>query len=124
MDVTPLIPQGKKIINSYGDNGFNISGEKIKGSVIITPDKFYLCSNATTLPSLIECLNEFLYHDTTTEILLIGTGINHQFLEKDITKHLKKFCISADTMTTGAACRTYNVLLGEGRNIVAALIAV
>ena len=39
MDVTPLIPQGKQIIEAYGEGGFRISGQRVEGSVIVFPDK-------------------------------------------------------------------------------------
>ena len=39
MDVTPLIPQGRQIIEAYGEGGFRISGQRVEGSVIVFPDK-------------------------------------------------------------------------------------
>jgi uncharacterized protein len=42
MDVTPLIPQGKRIIDGYGEGGFRISGQRVEGSVIVFPDRIAL----------------------------------------------------------------------------------
>lgn len=124
VDITPLIPKGKKIIESYGNNGFKVSDERFDGSVIILPDA------AFTLPknnfSEID-LNDFakiIEHADEVEILLIGSGLKIEFLPPEIERALREKQISFEYMDTGAACRTYNVLLSEERKVAAFLIAV
>jgi uncharacterized protein len=58
----------------------------------------------------------------TPEVVLLGTGRNHQFLHPSIYQHLTTQGIPLECMTTAAACRTYNILMSEGRNVAAALL--
>jgi uncharacterized protein len=56
------------------------------------------------------------------EIVLLGTGARFTFPMPALLAPLYKAGIGVEAMDTPAACRTYNILLGEGRNVVAALI--
>ena len=56
------------------------------------------------------------------EILIIGTGKRHEMISPELRRALKEHGVGFDTMDTGAACRTFNILLGEGRRVAAALI--
>ncbi len=56
------------------------------------------------------------------EVVLLGTGEKHQFLHPKIFRKLTESGIPLECMTTAAACRTYNILMSEGRNVAAALI--
>ncbi len=56
------------------------------------------------------------------EVVLLGTGEKHQFLHPKIYQALTQKGIPLECMTTAAACRTYNILMSEGRNVLAALI--
>jgi uncharacterized protein len=56
------------------------------------------------------------------EVVLLGTGKTHQFLHPKIAQSLTKKNIPLECMTTAAACRTYNILMSEGRKVAAALI--
>ena len=56
------------------------------------------------------------------EVLLLGTGLTHRFLHPKIAQNLTKKGIPIECMTTAAACRTYNILMSEGRHVAAALL--
>ena len=56
-------------------------------------------------------------------MLLIGCGARIAPLPKAVRDGLREAGIGADTMDTGAACRTFNILVSEGRRVAAALIA-
>jgi uncharacterized protein len=56
------------------------------------------------------------------EVVLLGTGEKHQFLHPKIYQSLTERGIPLECMTTAAACRTYNILMSEGRQVLAALI--
>jgi len=56
------------------------------------------------------------------EIVLIGTGAMHRFLHPRLTAPLYRARVGVEVMDTRAACRTYNILVAEGRNVAAALI--
>lgn len=124
MDVTPIIPEGKKVINGYGAGEFTVNGEPHAGSVIILPDAMYAWNAKTMADITEESLSKLWDFAGEIEVLLLGCGENHAFLEPEIEDLFRKKGIVVDTMDTGAACRTYNVLLSEERHIAAALIAV
>jgi len=126
MDVTPLIPQGKQIIDGYGEGGFRISGQRIEGSVIVFPDKVAAWNvgeadavNADSLEAV-----SAAGRAGTVELLLIGTGARMTRIDGALRQALRADGVVVEVMDTGAACRTYNVLMAEGRRVAAALIAV
>jgi uncharacterized protein len=124
MDITPLIPVGKKVIHAYGGGTFTINEEKIQGNILIFPDKVEIWPVSKfeeIVPASFSDLDEL---SKKIEILLIGCGDKHQPLPKLLKESFIAHGISGEMMLTGAACRTYNVLLSEGRRVAAALIAV
>lgn len=121
MDVTPLMPKGTTVLSGYGAGGFKLNNEFRPGSLFITPDKAE--DWPVTEPSQIT-LESLAFHLTGIELLLIGTGKNIAFIAPEIRAALKTRGVALEVMDTGAASRTYNVLLSEGRRVAAALIAV
>ena len=122
MDVTPLIPKGKQILTGYGAGGFKVNNETIQGSIFLLPDR--LQPWPATEPFNPEHLTQLFDQLDGIDIILIGTGKNIAFIPPHIRASLKAKNIAIDAMNTGAACRTYNVLLSEERRVAAALIAV
>ena len=124
MEITPLVPAGRQLIQTYGNGGFTIAGIHHVGSVLVFPE------HTQTWPvSAIETVTRQhlqVVADTGTEIdfLLLGAGIEVSFFRPELRLHLSDAGIAVEVMDTGAACRTFNVLLAEGRRIAAALIAV
>ena len=57
------------------------------------------------------------------EIILLGTGARLRFPHPSLTRSLIEARIGLEVMDNGAACRTYNILAGEGRKVVAAILA-
>jgi len=126
MDVTPLIPQGRQIIDAYGEGGFRVSGQRIEGSVIVFPDKVTSWTvdeiGALNVGSL-DAVSA-AGRAGTVELLLIGTGARMVQVDRTLRQSLRADGVVIEVMDTGAACRTYNVLMAEGRRVAAALIAV
>lgn len=60
--------------------------------------------------------------DDAPEVLLVGTGIKHEFLATSVTQPLLAMGIGVEAMSTHAAARTYNILMAEGRRVVVALL--
>jgi uncharacterized protein len=123
-DITPPIPADRQLIQSYGDGGFRITGVEFKGSVIVTP-------LVTALWSAIDSENlapdDILAALRGTErgtVLLLGAGTRFAAVSASFRQGLREAGIGLEVMDTGAACRTYNVLLAEDRAVAAALIAV
>lgn len=121
MDITPLIPKSSQVIQSYGDDGFKVSGEVFDTGVVITADQV-LEWTAKPVAELKRADFSFL-NSLDVEVLLIGTGQSMVFIDKDLKALLlKEYGLTAEVMDTGAAARTYNVLLSEGRKVCAALL--
>jgi uncharacterized protein len=113
MDITPLIPQGKKLINKYGAGGFTINGEKIEGNILITPEQVIPGEGDE-----IDVAKALAMITCEIEILLIGSGREMVVLPR------ADYGSKLEVMATGPACRTYNVLLAEGRDVAALLMGV
>jgi uncharacterized protein len=126
MDVTPLIPQGKQIIEAYGEGGFRISGQRVEGSVIVFPDKVVAWAPAAAGDMSAGDLQSVSAAGRagSVELLLIGTGARMTQIDRALRQMLRADGVVIETMDTGAACRTYNVLMAEGRRVAAALIAI
>jgi uncharacterized protein len=123
MDVTPLIPEGRQIIQSYRDGAFKISGRLYHSAIMVLPEKVVDLSfdgkaSDITASSFPEA--EAIAKDL--DVVLIGTGDQMQFIPGTVREQLKNKGIAIDVMDTGAACRTYNVLMAEGRRVAALLI--
>ena len=125
MDVTPLVPKGRQLIQSYGDGGFRISGVRHEGSVWILPEQTIAWPVSAIAEVDPESLKELLSLSAQhVRILLIGTGKTMLPLPASWRAMAREVNVALEGMDTGAASRTYNVLLTEERDVAAALIAV
>jgi uncharacterized protein len=98
------------------------SRQKICQSVIVLPNRLQEWSPASFLE-----LEEFHFQpllDLEPEIVLIGTGDRLRFPASYLVEPLLRHQIGVEFMNTAAACRTYNILVGEGRRVVAALLMI
>ncbi len=120
MDVTPLVPAGRQLIQGYGDLGFTISGRRWDGSVLVLPDR----TLAWPVTALAGLTLASLAEVGAPDILVLGCGPRMGVVPPDIRAALRAAGTVIEPMDTGAACRTYNVLLAEDRRVAAALIAV
>ncbi len=105
-----------------------------QGSVVIGEERFF--SSLIITPSIV--INDWppqTYKDIAThhleqiiemkpELILLGTGCKQHFPDTDLFLSTAKLNIGFEVMDTGAACRSYNILLQEGRNVVAALLMI
>ncbi len=115
---------GRKAIASYGDGGFRIADERHDGSVLVFPDRVMAWPVSRKADLAPESFREVTAAAGAVDILLLGCGSEIPTVPRAVRDILKAHRIVVDAMDTGAACRTYNVLLGEGRAVAAALIAV
>ncbi len=124
MEFKEVTSQDETAISAYGDGGFRIGEQRSSGSILLTPKGYYPWT-ATDVPSItLDSLQRVIDQKSDIDILLIGMGETMAFLNKDLRVALEKINIPVDVMATGAAARTYNILLAEGRKVSAALIAV
>lgn len=123
MDLTPAIPEGRQLIESYGAGRFLVSGIQHAGSILVFPEQTLAWPVRDIAGLPIDSLRAVIDADPPAEILLIGCGARMAMLDPALKAALKERGIGCDAMDTGAACRTYNVLMAEARRVVAALIA-
>lgn len=124
MDVTPLIPQGRQLIERYGNGGFRVSGESYHGSIMVLPERSDTWP-VTAIEQLdLASLEPVLSAEPAVEVLLIGCGRSMALIDPDLRAAARARGVVLEPMDTGAACRTYNVLVAEERRVAAVLIAV
>ena len=121
MDLTPVIPSGRQVIERYGASGFRVTGVAYPTSILVFPDATLPWSVADIGAVSAETLKPILDHGGV-EILLLGCGARMVPVAAALRQDLRAGGITVDAMDTGAACRTYNVLMAEDRRVAAALI--
>lgn len=122
MDVTPLLQAGQQIIQSYAGGGFRVSGVAYEGAIVVWPEQTIPWSLRDFSQMQVEDFAPLYNHDPLPDVVLFGTGKNQQFLMPALRQALRAKGLVIDVMDTGAACRTYNVLLAEGRRVAAAML--
>ena len=110
-------------IEAYGNGGFRFGGMSHKGSIIATPAGIRNWPVTRFSEVTIESLQPVLDEAESIDFLLIGTGADIAFIPPALRDPLREAGITVEGMATGAAARTYNVLVGEDRRVAAALIA-
>ena len=115
---------GRAPIDAYGNGGFRFADMSHRGSILCLPSGVYAWEPSNPLDLKPDDFARLLAEAEAVEILLVGTGKDIRRLPAPLRDILKENKISADAMSTGAAVRTYNVLLAEDRAVAAALIAV
>lgn len=124
MDLLPRIPADRQVINAYGDGGFRISGTHWTQPVLVFPSKTVAWPVAAFSELTLESLEPVFGTEPVAELLLIGCGPAMAFVPNDLRAAVRARGIVIEALDTGAACRTYNLLMGEGRRVAAALIPV
>lgn len=115
---------GRAPVEAYGNGGFRFADMSHRGSLLCLPSGIYGWEPADPLKLAPQDFARVLAEASEIEVLLVGSGTDLRPLGTDLKAALKQAHISADPMSTGAAVRTYNVLLAEDRAVAAALIAV
>lgn len=108
-------------IRAYKPGAITINDTTINNSVIITPTRLVENWPPQTVETLTSESLAFIA-EVRPDILLIGTGATMVFLPAELYGHLINLGIGVEFMDTSAACRTYNALSAENRNVAAALI--
>ena len=110
-------------ILSYSDNCFKLNNRLIRTNLVISKNRLYedLLTNNFQDFTLQHLQKIISWHP---EIILIGTGKTNNLPNFEWANHANNNNIGLEIMDTGAACRSYNLLLDEGRNVVACLFLV
>lgn len=115
---------GRAPIEAYGNGGFRFAGMSHRGSILCLPSGIYGWEPADPDCMTEADLQRLFAEQDVVEVFLAGMGRELKPLQAVLRAALKAARIAADPMSTGAAVRTFNVLLAEDRAVAAALIAV
>ena len=128
MQITDSTASGRQVIEGYGDGAFRVSGVLHKGSLLVFADRttpWGVSDLAEASPeSLAASLAEVLRAEPPFEVLLLGCGAQAAMVPKALRAALRAEGVVIEAMDSAAACRTFNLLMAEGRRAAAALIAV
>jgi uncharacterized protein len=126
MEIAPLVPQqDRQILQAYGKGGFRVSDTVWPGAIIVFPTRTVNWAVGGLSGLTLEAFAPVSeVSDPPVELLLIGTGSRMVLLPSKLRADLRAIGLGVDVMDTGAACRTYNVLIGEERRVAAALLPV
>ena len=124
MSASPFVP-GLHPIDSYGNGGFRFAAMSHRGSVLALPSGIFAV-DAVEGQIVSEAMLAPLWREPpgAVELLLLGTGMALAPAPESLRWHLRAKNIRFEPMPTGAAARTYNILLGEKRLVAALLVAV
>ena|SRR5438128_1743612 len=112
---------GQHVFTGYGDGYVAVNHERFERPVIVTPGEAVRDWDAASFEALTAAHFERLL-DLEPEIVLLGTGAVIRFPRPDLTRALTQARVGFEVMDTKAACRTYNILTSEGRQVVAAML--
>lgn len=120
-----FVPQ-RSAIEAYGSGGFRFAGMSHRGSMLALANGMHAWTiQPPAMPAdLTQPLLALLDRLEPPQFLLLGTGRRQIFAEPAVIAAFLGRRIGLEAMDTGAACRTYNVLLAEERPVMAALVAV
>lgn len=115
---------GRSAIDAYGNGGFRFADMSHRGSILCLPSGIHGWDAVEGQLLETALFERVLAQAADIEVLLVGTGLSICPLPADLKSALRSAKVGSDPMSTGAAVRTYNVMLAESRAVAAALIAV
>lgn len=124
MRIAPSRLPDRQFIQGYGGGGFRVSEVRYLGAILVLPQRTlawpvggFGAIDAASLEPVLCC-------EPRPELLLLGCGPSLRAVPAALRQALKAAGLGVEAMDTGAACRTYNVLLLEERRVAAALLPV
>jgi len=112
---------GRNTFTGYGDGYVEVNHKRYQRSLVVTGQRIVEDWPIASVDEL-EADHLAAIVELKPVIVLLGTGARFQFPDPARLAPLYKAGIGVEAMDTPAACRTYNILLGEGRDVLAALI--
>lgn len=114
--------RGVALIDAYDQVSFTVRGEPFDGSVLVSPADGGIAWPVAGFAQL-EAESFAAIVGRRPAVVLIGTGTRQRFPQPAVLRVLIEAGIGYEVMDNGSACRTYNLLASEGRDVVVALIA-
>jgi uncharacterized protein len=119
----PFLP-GRHAIEAYGKGGFRFAGMSHRGSLLCLPEGIWAWPVAAPEDISEHALAPLFSRAAEIDFVLLGCGRDPWPAPEQLRARFRALRLSFDAMTTGAAVRTYNILVAEGRRVAAGLIAV
>ena len=119
----PHLPR-QALIDAHGGGGFRFAGLSHRGSLLCLPDGIWAWPVTTIAALTEEALAPVFARSEGLDFFILGTGSEPWLVPARLRARFREVHISLDSMTTGPAVRTYNVMLMESRRVGAGLIAV
>jgi uncharacterized protein len=119
----PHLPRAA-LIDAYGDGGFRFEGMSHRGSLLCFPDGIWAWAVTDVAELTAESLAAAFNRAENLDFFLIGSGRDPWPLPEHLRSRFRELSLRVDSMATGAAVRTFNILLAENRRVGAGLIAV
>jgi uncharacterized protein len=108
-------------ITAYDENGVEINAVYFRHSLVVMPETspqaWPVTSFETLTPEHFESINA-----AEPDVVILGTGSRQRFVHPKLISALVTRRVGVESMDNKAACRTYNILMGEGRKVALALI--
>jgi uncharacterized protein len=117
MRLTEVTYDNAAPVDGYGPGFFRIAGDVVQGHILLLPNQTLAWGGTDDHETILNAANDI-------DVLFIGTGPEIAHIPDEMRAKLDAAGIGVELMSTPTACRTYNVLLSEGRRIGAALLAV
>lgn len=115
---------GRAPVDTYGGGGFRFAGMSHLGSILCLPSGIHGWPVVDFSDLSLDSFARVLEQADEIEVLLVGTGVDLRPLKAEWKAAFREAGILADPMSTGAAVRTFNVMLSEDRAVAAAFLAV
>lgn len=115
------MPSPLNTVTAYGPDWVEINRRRFDGAVVVTPEGEIVAWSAQRFEAMTAADFEALLA-RAPELVLLGTGQKQRFPHPRLTAPLTAAGIGVDVMGTHAACRTYNILMTEGRRVLAVLL--
>lgn len=122
MKLHTTVTAGLNSVTAYGSGYISVNGRMLEKSFVLTPHQLIENWDARSLAELsVDQVNELTR--LNCDVLLLGTGKTQRFPDKSILKTFLAQGIGVEVMDNFAACRTYNILMAEGRAVALAVLA-
>jgi uncharacterized protein len=119
----PHLPR-QALIDAHGGGGFRFAGLSHRGSLLCLPGGIWAWPVTDPAQASEETLARAFAQAGELDFFVFGTGAAPWIMPEPLRARFRAAQVSLDTMTTGAAVRTYNVMLMENRRVGAGLIAI
>lgn len=117
------IPEGALTIDGYGTDGFTVAGKLVAEHLLISSKGYCAAQEFPDFAAIhAESFAPVFALVPRPGLLLFGTGATHRFVPPAIRQYFRTQGMGFETMDSGAAVRTYNILLAEGREVAALVI--